>query len=377
MGSVSTGFNVHPKLAVLLEKRRKVVADSGPIDWGMGEALAFGTLLAEGHSVRLSGQDSCRGTFSHRHAALFDQKTGEEFLPLSHVAETQGRFEAYDSLLSEAAVLGFEYGYSLADPRALTIWEAQFGDFVNGAQVIIDQFITSAHVKWQRMSGLVMLLPHGYEGQGPEHSSARIERFLQSCADDNMQVVNCTTPAQYFHVLRRQMLRSFRTPLIIFTPKSLLRSPVATSTPEELSRGGFQRVMGDPIAEASSERVERVVFCSGKLYYELAVERERRFGDALHRVALVRVEQLYPWADELIASTVRAFPNAETVIWAQEEPANMGAWTFVRERIQDALLPDQKLLYAGRNENSSPAVGSMRIHRAEQFGLIEASFARL
>ena len=258
--------------------------------------------------MRLSGQDSVRGTFSHRHAALVDQKTGEEYMPLAHLSPQQARFEVYDSLLSEAAVLGFEYGYSGADPSTLTIWEAQFGDFANGAQVIIDQFIVSAHVKWQRMSGLVMLLPHGYEGQGPEHSSARIERFLQSCADDNLQIVNCTTPAQYFHVLRRQMRRRYRTPLVIFTPKSLLRLPEAMSTPRDLATGGFERLIGDPLAAAAPEQVERLILCSGKVYYELRAEREQRLPGAAGRVAIARLEQLYPWPEEEIAELRAALP---------------------------------------------------------------------
>jgi 2-oxoglutarate dehydrogenase E1 component len=374
LGRVPAGFHVHPKLTPLLEKRRKVVSDGGEIDWGMAEALAFGSLLAEGTSVRLSGQDSRRGTFSHRHAVLVDQETGEEFFPLDNVFPTQARFECYDSMLSEAAVLGFEYGYSLAEPTTLTIWEAQFGDFANGAQVIIDQFIGSAHDKWQRMSGLVMLLPHGFEGQGPEHSSARVERFLQICAEDNLQIVNCTTPAQYFHVLRRQMLRSYRSPLVLFTPKSLLRMRRAMSVPGELAGGVFRRVIADERALAAAGAVERVILCSGKLYYELLGEREKRFGTGVAPLAIARVEQLYPWAEQEIAGVVRAFPGAERVVWAQEEPANMGAWTFVRERIHDALVPGQKLAYAGRRESASPAAGSMRVHREQQAALIAAAF---
>ncbi len=374
IGTAPGGFNVHPKLASLLERRRKSIAEASPIDWGLGEALAFGSLLVEGTAVRLSGQDSCRGTFSHRHAVLVDQLSGEEYFPLDNVSPTQARFECYDSLLSEAAVLGFEYGYSLADPATLTIWEAQFGDFANGAQVIIDQFISSAHVKWQRMSGLVMLLPHGFEGQGPEHSSGRIERFLQSCADDNLQVVNCTTPAQYFHVLRRQMRRAYRAPLVVFTPKSLLRLPQATSKPEDLVSGGFQEVIADAACVAAPEAVERVVLCSGKLHYHLLEARAERFGSSPGRVALVRVEQLYPWAESAIADAIQAFAGAERVVWAQEEPANMGAWTFVRDRLQGLLLPNQKLAYAGRPPSASPAAGSLRVHRDQQEALIAAAF---
>ena len=374
IGTVPSGFHVHPKLSILLEKRAKAIAEGAPIDWALAEALAFGTLLVEGNAVRLSGQDSTRGTFSQRHAALVDQTTGEEYLPLDNLSASQARFECYDSLLSEAAVLGFEYGYSLADPTTLTLWEAQFGDFANGAQVIVDQFITSAHAKWQRISGLVMLLPHGYEGQGPEHSSARIERFLQGCAEDNLQIVNCTTPAQYFHVLRRQMRRSFRSPLVVFTPKSLLRLPRATSRPADLASGRFQDLIDDE--RVVPAEVRRLVLCSGKVYYDLLSERERRFPESAP-VAIARVEQLYPWPDADIADAIRRYPSAERVVWAQEEPANMGAWTFVRERIQDALRPEQVVAYAGRPASSSTATGSLRVHRAEQQALVDAAFEGL
>jgi 2-oxoglutarate dehydrogenase E1 component len=273
-------------------------------------------------------------------------------------------------------VLGFEYGHSLADPTVLTIWEAQFGDFANGAQVIIDQFITSAHAKWGRMSGLVMLLPHGYEGQGPEHSSARIERFLEACAGDNLQLVNCSTSAQYFHVLRRQVRRPFRAPLVVFTPKSLLRHPRAASRPRELAGGGFRRLIPDEAALAAPDRVRRVLLCSGKVYYDLWEERARRFGAGIP-AALVRVEQLHPWPAAEVAAAVQAFPAARRVVWAQEEPANMGAWTFARERLHDALLPRQELAYAGRPASASPAAGSLRIHRREQTQLADAAFAGL
>jgi 2-oxoglutarate dehydrogenase complex dehydrogenase (E1) component-like enzyme len=364
-------------LRKLMDARRKSVIENTPLDWAMGEALAFGSLLLEGTPVRLSGQDSARGTFSHRHAVFVDQTDGEEYTPLDEISRDQARFEVYDSLLSEAAVLGFEYGYSLADPTTLTLWEAQFGDFANGAQVIIDQFITSAHVKWQRMSGLVLLLPHGYEGQGPEHSSARIERFLQLCAEDALQVANCSTPAQYFHLLRRQMHRNYRAPLVIFTPKSLLRLPAAQSLVTEFSTGRFQPVLDDPCASSDPQTVRRVVFCSGKIYYELLDEREKRLGDAAGQVALVRIEELYPWPGDRVAEVVRRYTNSERVYWVQEEPANMGAWTFVRERIVDALLPGENLAYAGRTPKASPAVGSMRLHRREQAELLDAAFAGL
>ncbi|MDJ0785698.1 MAG: 2-oxoglutarate dehydrogenase E1 component [Myxococcota bacterium] len=374
IASVPPDFTVHPKLQILLDKRRKVVADGGPIDWATAEALAFGSLLVEGTPVRLSGQDSSRGTFNQRHAVLVDQQTGSEFAPLDHISETQARFEVYDSHLSEAAVLGFEYGYSLADPTTLTLWEAQFGDFANGAQVIIDQFITSAHVKWKRMSGLVMLLPHGYEGQGPEHSSCRIERFLQLCAEDNMQVANCTTPAQFFHLLRRQMRRSFRAPLVVATPKSLLRAPFATSTTECLESGRFEPVIDDATIEAP-ERVRRVLLCTGKVYYDLVAHREKR--ETKDDVAIVRVEQLYPWPEPSLAHLMERYGNAERVTWVQEEPANMGAWTFVSTRIQSVIPGGAQTAYAGRPASASPAVGSLRIHRHEQTALVVAAFQGL
>jgi 2-oxoglutarate dehydrogenase E1 component len=378
LARVPGGFQLHPKLLPILEKRWKVISENGAVDWGLAEALAFGTLLVEGTPVRLSGQDSARGTFSHRHAMLVNQKTGEEWAPLDHLTATQARFEVYDSLLSEAAVLGFEYGYSLADPTTLTLWEAQFGDFANGAQVIIDQFISSAHVKWGRMSGLVMLLPHGYEGQGPEHSSARIERYLQLCAENNLQVANCTTPAQYFHLLRRQMRRTFRAPLVVFTPKSLLRAPRAVSLPQELTSGSFLPVIGDGVAAPIADGIRRVLLCSGKVYYDLLdqVEQREKAG-AKREVAVVRLEQIYPWPDRALAEAIHRFRRAETVFWVQEEPANMGGWTFVRERIQDLLLPHQKLGYAGRKESASTAVGSMRLHREQQKALLDAAFAGL
>jgi 2-oxoglutarate dehydrogenase E1 component len=378
LGATPAGFEVHPKLQRLLDRRRKAVAEGGALDWALAEALAFGSLLVEGTPVRLSGQDSSRGTFNQRHAVLVDQRTGEEYAPLDRLAETQARFEVYDSQLSEAAVLGFEYGYSLADPSTLTLWEAQFGDFANGAQVIIDQFIAAAHAKWQRMSGLVLLLPHGYEGQGPEHSSARVERFLQLCAEDNLQVANCTTPAQYFHLLRRQMRRRFRAPLVVFTPKSLLRDPRASSPPDALTSGRFHEVLPDP-APRDPAAVRRVLLCAGKVYYDLAARqaerRAARGGDP--DVAVLRIEQLYPWPEQALAEAIRRHPRAERVFWVQEEPANMGAWTFVRERIQELLPSGTALGYAGRKASASPAVGSGRCHRREQAELVEAAFTGL
>jgi 2-oxoglutarate dehydrogenase E1 component len=377
IASVPSYFRPHAKLKGLLDRRRKVVAERLPIDWAMGEVFAFGSLVLEGTRVRLSGQDSSRGTFSHRHAVLVDQDSGEEYTPLDHISEQQARFEVFDSLLSEAAVLGFEYGYSLAEPGTLTLWEAQFGDFANGAQVIIDQFIGCAHVKWGRMSGLVMLLPHGYEGQGPEHSSARIERYLQICAEDSIQVVNCTTPAQLFHVLRRQMRRTFRAPLVIFTPKSLLRSPEATSSIEDFTDARFQRVIEDANAVNSPEAVERVLICSGKVYYDLMAERKKRFEGSEGRVAILRLEQLYPWPDDILGEMIAQYKNALRVVWVQEEPANMGAWTFVRERIQGFLPESATLAYAGRSPSASTAVGSTRVHIKQQNELLEAAFEAL
>jgi 2-oxoglutarate dehydrogenase E1 component len=377
LAAVPAGFLVHPKLAALLERRTKVIAEGAPVDWATGEALAFGSLVLEGTNVRLSGQDSTRGTFSQRHAVLVDQTSGVEWCPLDHLSPTQARFEAYDSILSEAGVLGFEYGYSLADPSTLTLWEAQFGDFANGAQVIIDQFISSAHAKWGRMSGLALLLPHGYEGQGPEHSSARIERFLQLCAEDSIQVANCTTPAQYFHVLRRQMLRNFRAPLVLFTPKSLLRHPRAVSGVDDFARARFQRVLGDAEAGRAAGSVRRVLLCSGKIFYELLERREREAGSAgggaPPEIAIVRVEQLYPWPEAELVEQVQRFGAAREFVWVQEEPANMGAWTFVRERLQDLLRPGLRLRYAGRRESASPATGSLRVHRAEQQAVLDAA----
>jgi 2-oxoglutarate dehydrogenase E1 component len=368
---VPSYFNVHKKLQAVLDARAKAVAEDTGIDWGLGEALAYGSLVLEGTPVRLSGQDSSRGTFAHRHAVLVDQDSGEEYSPLDHISNTQARFEVYDSLLSEAAVLGFEYGYSLADPSTLVLWEAQFGDFANGAQVIIDQFITSAHVKWGRMSGLVMLLPHGYEGQGPEHSSARVERFLQTCAEDSLQVVNCTSSAQFFHVLRRQMRRTYRAPLIVFTPKSLLRHPKASSRVADFTDGHFQKVIDDPIAAARASDVRRLIFCVGKVYFDLVEERAKRFAGREHEVAVIRVEQLYPWPEKMLTEVMGRYDSADRRIWCQEEPRNMGAWTFIRDRLQSVVGDKSSLQYAGREEAASPAAGSPRIHRAQLQAFLE------
>ncbi len=374
---VPPNFNLHRTLKRILEQRRAAIEAGAAIDWATAEALAYGSLCAEGCPVRLSGQDSGRGTFSQRHAVLIDQQSEARYVPLANLAPDQGAFEVHDSLLSEAAVLGFEYGFSLAEPQALVLWEAQFGDFANGAQVIIDQFIASGESKWMRMSGLVMLLPHGYEGQGPEHSSARIERFLQLCADDNIQVANCTTPAQYFHVLRRQVNRNFRKPLVIFTPKSLLRHKLAVSSLAEMSTGStFHRVLYDNEKLVPDAAVKRVVLCSGKVYYDLYEERAKR---GLKDVFLLRLEQLYPFPDTALATELEPVKHAGEFVWCQEEPRNMGAWSFVEPLLEDVLAKltgrVQRAVYAGRAASASPATGLHAKHQTEQAALIEAALA--
>jgi 2-oxoglutarate dehydrogenase E1 component len=361
------GFAVHPKLTRVLAAWLDMVQGKRPIDWGCAEMLAFGSLLLEAIPVRLTGQDSERGTFSQRHAVWYDVKAGERYVPLAHLAESQAPFIIVNTILSELAVLGFEYGISSADPRHLVLWEAQFGDFANTAQPIIDQFIASAESKWQRMSGLVLLLPHGYEGQGPEHSSARLERFLQLCAEENVQVCCPTMPAQYFHVLRRQMHRPFRKPLIVMTPKSLLRHARCTSPLEDFTAGGFRLVLDDPV-RAAAERVQRVVLCSGKIYFDLLKGREERGVDD---IALVRVEQLYPFPQAELQTVLARYRQAEDVMWVQEEPRNMGAWNFIEPRLQQILPGDRVLTYGGRPEASSPATGSHRSHTREQEELIK------
>jgi 2-oxoglutarate dehydrogenase E1 component len=342
------------------------------IDWATAEALAFGSLLLDGHPVRLSGQDSGRGTFSQRHAVLVDQETEAHYLPLNNIRPGQPHFEVVDSPLSEAGVLGFEYGYSLADPRSLVVWEAQFGDFANGAQVIIDQFISSGESKWLRMSGLVMLLPHGYEGQGPEHSSARLERYLQLCADDNMQVVNCTTPWSFFHALRRQMHRNFRKPLICMTPKSLLRHKLCVAKLSDMGPGtSFHRVLHDDVPLCADRDVKRVVLCSGKVYYDLFEERAKR---GIKDICFLRLEQLYPFPAKALTAELAARQQAE-VIWCQEEPKNMGAWTFVQPEIETVLAnikhKQARLPYVGRPPAASPATGLLRRHNREQAQLLD------
>jgi 2-oxoglutarate dehydrogenase E1 component len=371
------GFHPHPRLEKTVLAKRREVLQGAPIDWATGEMLAFGSLVLEGTPVRLSGQDSPRGTFTQRHLEFFDYETGAPYMPLQHLSPDQAKFEAVDSSLSEFAVMGFEFGYSVADPLTLILWEAQFGDFVNGAQVMIDQFIASAESKWGQPSGLVLLLPHGYEGQGPEHSSARIERFLQLCAEENMIVANCTTPANYFHLLRRQMhggedRRGLRKPLIVFTPKSLLRHHKAVSQIEDLTQGSFQEVLGD--SSVAGDKIDRVLLCSGKVYYDLLAAREER---GAHNVAIVRLEQIYPFpADQIADMLGRYSPNAE-VIWVQEEPRNMGAWRFVQEQMYFVFNSAKRQIhYAGRPESASPASGSGKQHNQEQAELIDAAFSQ-
>ncbi len=368
---VPAGFEIHPRIARQLEAKQATLESGEGIDWTTGEALAFGSLLLEGHRVRLSGEDSQRGTFSQRHAVLIDQVNQHEYVPLNNIAREQAKIEIYNSLLSEAGVLGFEYGYTLADPRTLVLWEAQFGDFANGAQVIIDQFLASGESKWLRMSGLTLLLPHGYEGQGPEHSSARIERYLQLCAERNMCVANLTTPANYFHALRRQLKRNFRKPLVIFTPKSLLRHKLAVSSLDEMAEGSAFRMVIPEIDEiAPAEQVKRVVLCSGKVYYDLLSERREK---TISDVALLRLEQIYPFPEKTLTRELTQYRNAD-VVWCQEEPENMGAWNFVDRRLEKVLVgiggKATRPTYVGRDAAASPATGSARAHQSQQSALV-------
>jgi 2-oxoglutarate decarboxylase len=364
--TVPDGFNLHPKIARWLEERSHAL-EKDAVEWSLGEALAFGSLLLEGVTVRLSGQDSRRGTFSQRHAALVDQRTGEEYLPLANLSGDQGRFLAYDSLLSEFAALGFEYGYSIGDPAALVIWEAQFGDFVNGAQVVTDEFISAAEDKWVQSNRLVLLLPHGFEGQGPDHSSARLERFLQLSAEDNWQVVVPTTPAQYFHLLRRQAVQEIAKPLVVMTPKSLLRLPEARSAAREFTEEAFQEVLGDP---SLPDRAKRILLCQGKVFYDLARHRDEK---EVEGAAVIRVEQLYPLRLDLLRETASAVEGAE-IYWVQEEPENMGAWTFVDHHLR---REGWEMTLVAREESASPATGSNRLHQAEQQELVERAFEGL
>ena len=369
-------LNVHPRLKRVIQQRRKSIEDGAGIDWATAEHLAFASLLVEGFPVRLSGEDVGRGTFSQRHAVIYDQATEEKYIPLQHLKPKQASIEVIDSILSEEGVLGFEYGYSLADPNCLTIWEAQFGDFANGAQVYYDQFISSGESKWLRLCGLVNLLPHGYEGQGPEHSSARLERFLQLYAEDNIQVVCPSTPASYFHALRRQLHREFRKPLMVMTPKSLLRHKRCVSTLDELSLGSsFHRVMWENAPSDADHLVDRVILCSGKVYYDLQQAREERGLDG--KVALLRLEQLAPFPEQVLEPELRRYNPSARFVWCQEEPRNMGAWFFVAPRIENLMeavgIQQRRLVYAGRKPSASPATGSNAQHQREQSQLVEAA----
>ncbi|MEX0503334.1 2-oxoglutarate dehydrogenase E1 component [Alphaproteobacteria bacterium LSUCC0719] len=378
MTTVPDHMTLNPKLTRIVEARAARIKDGNGLDWATAEHLAFGSLLLEGNMVRLSGQDSCRGTFSQRHAVLVDQATEERYAPLAHLAPDQATFEVIDSPLSEASVMGFEYGFSQVEPNALVMWEAQFGDFANGAQVVIDQFISSGEAKWLRMNALVLLLPHGYEGQGPEHSSARLERYLQLCAEDNMQVVNCTTPANYFHVLRRQLRRDFRKPLVIMTPKSLLRHKGCVSSLDDMGPGTtFHRVLDERDTKVKSGKAKRIVMCSGKVYYDLAAVRDEA---KLWDVEIIRVEQLYPFPTRAVTEVLEQTPKA-TMVWCQEEPRNMGSWTFVRDFIEEAMqaagAKQQRLIYAGRDAAASPATGTLGRHKREQAHLVEDALGLL
>jgi len=359
-------FAVQARVEKVLESRKKMSVGAQPIDWGYAENMAYGTLLAQGRDIRITGQDVGRGTFFHRHAVLHNTQNGETYIPLRHLMLKQGTFSLYDSFLSEEAVLGFEYGYSTTEPDDLVIWEAQFGDFANGAQVVMDQFISSGETKWGRLCGLVMLLPHGYEGQGPEHSSARLERYLQLCAEHNMQICVPSTPAQIFHLLRRQSLSFFRKPLVIMSPKSLLRHKLATSTLEELTKGSFQPLVQE-IDDIDPKKVTRVIVCSGKVYYDLL---ERRREDKLEHVAILRAEQLYPFPIEELQASFKKYPKLKQFVWCQEEPMNQGAWYQIRHRFFDLLSKKLELKYAGREMSASPAVGQFSLHVEQQQKLI-------
>jgi 2-oxoglutarate dehydrogenase E1 component len=375
--TVPAGFKVHPLVEKVLADRRTMGEGKAPLDWGMGEHLAFASLVASGYPVRITGQDSGRGTFTHRHAVLHNQQRERwdegTYIPLQNVSEKQAPFIVIDSVLSEEAVLAFEYGFSTAEPNALVIWEAQFGDFANGAQVVIDQFISSGEVKWGRQSGLVLMLPHGYEGQGPEHSSARVERFLQLAADNNMQVTQPTTAAQIFHLLRRQMIRPFRKPLVIMTPKSLLRNKEAASPLAQLARGEFETIIGET-EQVDPKKVKRMVACSGKVYYDLLNARRERGDD---NVVIVRIEQLYPFPHKALAGELRKYPNLAEIIWCQDEPQNQGGWFYVQHHLLENMDEGQKLGYAGRPASASPAVGYYAKHNEQQKALIESAFAKL
>jgi 2-oxoglutarate dehydrogenase E1 component len=367
--SYPSDWVLHPRVLAIMQARERMVNGDLALDWGAAENLAYASLVQEGFPVRLTGQDSGRGTFFHRHAVLHDQTTGRRYVPLQHVATNQPTFRVTDSVLSEEAVMGFEYGFSTTEPHCLTIWEGQFGDFCNGAQVIIDQFISSGEAKWGRLSGITLFLPHGYEGQGPEHSSARLERFLQLCAEYNMQVCVPSTPAQMFHMLRRQMLRPLRKPLIVMTPKSLLRHPLSVSRLEELATGGFYSVIDD-IDDLKPSAVKRIVLCSGKVYFDLLKARREVKADS---VAVVRLEQLYPFPSDEYEAILRKYSNAREIVWCQEEPQNQGSWYQIRHRLQSKLGPLDELLYAGRAGAAAPATGISGLHEQQQKNLVTAA----
>ena len=368
MTTLPQGFELHKQVQRIIEQRRKMAAGEQPLDWGFAETMAYAGLITEGQSLRMVGQDSRRGTFFHRHAALFNQNDGGYRVPLAELAGEEGQVEIIDSLLSEEAVLAFEYGYATADPDTLVIWEAQFGDFVNGAQVVIDQFITSGEAKWGRLSGLVMFLPHGYEGQGPEHSSARLERFMQLCSGNNIQVCVPSLPSQMFHMIRRQMLRPYRKPLVVMTPKSLLRHRESVSSLEDLTGGSFQLLIDDP-KQPEAEKVKRIVFCAGKVYFDLSKARAEADAE-IEDVALVRIEQLYPFPRDEVAAVVKKYAAADEVIWCQEEPLNQGAWYQIRHHLQACIRPEQTLDYVGRSGSASPAVGYFQVHVEQQQRLV-------
>jgi 2-oxoglutarate dehydrogenase E1 component len=367
--TIPDGFTLHPRVAQVVANRKKMLAGELPLDWGFAETLAYAGLVEDGFSVRMSGQDAGRGTFFHRHAVLHEQNSDRTYVPLQHLLEHQPHVEIIDSVLSEEAVMGFEYGYSTTEPNALVIWEGQYGDFANGAQVIIDQFISSGEAKWERFCGLALFLPHGYEGAGPEHSSARLERFLQLCAEANMQVCVPSTPAQMFHMIRRQMLQHFRKPLIVMTPKSLLRLDLSVSALEDLTRGSFARVI-DETDDLPPQQVRRLVFCSGKVYFDLLKARRK---DGIRDVALVRIEQLYPFPTEEYEAVLNRYSNVRDVVWCQEEPQNQGAWYQIRHRLQEPVGRSRQVLYAGRAPAAAPATGIMKIHEMEQTALINAA----
>jgi 2-oxoglutarate dehydrogenase E1 component len=376
--TIPASVNPHPLVKKVYDDRAAMGRGEVNVDWGMGEHMAFASLVAAGYPVRLSGEDCGRGTFTHRHAVVHDQKREKwdegTYIPAQHVADNQATFTVIDSILSEEAVLGFEYGYAAAEPNTLTIWEAQFGDFANGAQVVIDQFIASGEVKWGRVNGLTLMLPHGYEGQGPEHSSARLERFMQLAADANMQIVQPTTASQIFHVLRRQMVRPLRKPLVLFTPKSLLRNKDATSPVSEFTKGEFRTVIGEQKAEIVAEKVKRVIACSGKVYYDLVKKREEKKAND---VVIVRVEQLYPFPHKAFANELKKYPNVTDLVWCQDEPQNQGAWFFVQHQIHENMQEGQRLGYAGRAASASPAVGYAHLHQEQQKALLDQAFAKL